>query len=400
MKKVLWISITAPYDTVPHAGGQIHNYYLKKLCASNELQVKLLSFCEEDEKEKIDLDKYGIDNEIICNSIKSFRKKILQYEMRFNPFNGYGNFVDRFTVNKVLSSLKSYKHQGYYPDIIILQWTQIVLLIDRIKEIFPKSKCIAIEEDVTLLGFKRKAVYEKNLLKKIMYFFKYKKMKVVEIHALKQADLIILNNYKDCKLIEAYGLTMSNFVWSPYYNSMIELEPSIEKNNDIIYYGSMERQENYLSAIWFIENIFNKLNDDSFRFVIIGNKPSSEILKYASDKIIVTGFVEDVATYFENALCLVAPLVLGAGIKIKVIESLSAGLVVLTNSIGIEGIPAKDNTEYFYCESPEQYLDIIKKLKRKEIDSKTISSNAKDFIKNNFNFEKSAIEFINIIRKL
>lgn len=32
-KKILWISYCVPYDSVPHAGGQIHNYYLKKLNA-------------------------------------------------------------------------------------------------------------------------------------------------------------------------------------------------------------------------------------------------------------------------------------------------------------------------------------------------------------------------------
>lgn len=30
-KKILWISYCVPYDSVPHAGGQIHNYYLKSL---------------------------------------------------------------------------------------------------------------------------------------------------------------------------------------------------------------------------------------------------------------------------------------------------------------------------------------------------------------------------------
>ena len=44
-KKILWISYCVPYDSVPHAGGQIHNYYLKKLNATNIYDIELFTLC-------------------------------------------------------------------------------------------------------------------------------------------------------------------------------------------------------------------------------------------------------------------------------------------------------------------------------------------------------------------
>ena len=75
---------------------------------------------------------------------------------------------------------------------------------------------------------------------------------------------------------------------------------------------------------------------------------------FKPDVITVTGFVKEISKYFEQSLCLVAPLVLGAGIKIKVLEAMSAGLPVLTNQIGIEGIPAQNGIHYYYCERPQE----------------------------------------------
>ena len=76
--------------------------------------------------------------------------------------------------------------------------------------------------------------------------------------------------------------------------------------------------------------------------------------------------------------------------KIKVIEAMSAGLPVLTNEIGIEGIPAKDSEEYFFCTTPEEYEKRIIELANDEKTGRRIGVKAKEFIKNTFNYENDA----------
>ena len=113
----------------------------------------------------------------------------------------------------------------------------------------------------------------------------------------------------------------------------------------------MNRPENYLSVEWFVKNVFIEL-PSKYRFIIMGGKPVDSIRKLESNRIIVTGFLEEceVKRYFENSFCMVAPLLYGSGIKTKILSSLNAGLPVLTNSIGIEGINAHDKKEYLHCE--------------------------------------------------
>ena len=82
----------------------------------------------------------------------------------------------------------------------------------------------------------------------------------------------------------------------------------------------MSRPENYLSAIWFIDNVMPLLKSDNYRFVILGSRPPEELKKRECTKIVITGFVESIVPYFEKSMCMVAPLVLGAGIKVKIIE--------------------------------------------------------------------------------
>ena len=42
-KKILWVSLCAPYDKVAHGGGKTHNYYLKKAVASSLFDIHLIS---------------------------------------------------------------------------------------------------------------------------------------------------------------------------------------------------------------------------------------------------------------------------------------------------------------------------------------------------------------------
>ena len=80
---------------------------------------------------------------------------------------------------------------------------------------------------------------------------------------------------------------------------------------------------------------------------------------------------------------------LGAGIKIKVVEALSAGIPVLTNEIGIEGINAKAGKDYFYCSEAKDYIETIEKLENNPQLFSMLSTNAKYFVEKNLDYEKS-----------
>lgn len=400
MKDLLWISASVPYDIVAHAGGKIQNYYLKYLKKQSNYHIKLISFYWEREKEKIDLHKYGIESILLKRSIFGFPRTILNLESFLNPYNRYANINQNYTIYQLKFALRQIKESGFRPYVIILQWTEMLVLIDQVKQFFPNAKIIGIEEDVKFLNFQRDYQNEKNPVSRYFKRVRYSILKRIELQACNKVDKVILNNEKDYRLLAENNIIHSKlFVWQPYFENRTECEYE-GKSKNIIFYGAMGRKENYESAIWFIKNVFFQLQDESIQFWIIGGGPSSVLQKYASDRIKITGYVEDIGPYFQNGLCLVAPLLLGAGIKIKVLEAMSAGIPVLTNEIGIEGIPAENKKDFFLCKSPKDYLDAIKILIDDLVKRQSMSSNAKQFIKRNFNLQLSADNFMKLLMQL
>ncbi len=392
--EILVISRFAPYDSIGHAGGKTHNYYLKELASESKFNIRLVSFCDNNVKDKLTLDKYGISNSVIYID-DDIKHKIIRripdiIPLILNPEKGYELFGGKMR-KMVLSKLKELKANMYEPDVIVLEWTQIVMIASEIKSIYPNAVLCASEHDVTFLSYERKMQFTSNFLKKVYRRRQYNAMKKKELKELEICSLIYTQSLKDSNLLVKNGINREKvFTIAPYYEDYSEI--SINRvTKDIIFFGAMDRAENYLSAVWFIENVLNRITDKDIKFIVIGNRPNEILQKYVSDRVIVTGFVsnDELQKYFSTCMCFVAPLVMGGGIKVKVLEAFSAAIPVLTNKIGIEGIPAVDGDSFFLCEEADEYLKIINDINNKKIDSKQIGINGRKVVKDNFSLSDS-----------
>lgn len=397
-KNVLWISACAPYDTVGHAGGKIHNYYLKYLKANSDFNIKLLTFYWANEKEKIDLDKYNIDYDLIERKIWHFPDILINVESVLNPWNRYAGIDQNYTVIELRKYLEKYKSENYHPSVIILQWTEMLVLIDIVKEYFPDASYVGIEEDVKFLNFERQLLKPNNIIKKFVIRTRYKILKDIEKAACAKCNKVILNNPKDHKLLENEGIDPDILIeWQPYFDSYTDI-PYRGNKKQVIFFGAMNRTENVEAAVWLVTDVLPLVKDTEVEVLIIGSHPMEQVKALESDRVHVLGFVDSIGDYFKDAICLAAPLRQGAGVKIKILEAMSAGIPVLTTDVGIEGIPAQDGREFMYCMTAEEFAQKIDELACDEQLREYISTNEKKFINGRFDLEKSADRFISLLR--
>lgn len=398
-KKIVWISPHLPYDNVKHAGGQIHNYYINKLIDSDRFDVRLISFYW-----PYEIDDFTLNRRIPCDlfcyydkGIKKFLRNAMDANRLLNPLDKYGNQKTLYNEVCIIKALKKYMKEGFVPDVIILQWTRVVLSIEKIKKIFPSSKIVSIEEDVLLLSLKRKIELCKGFSAKIAEL-RFRNLEREEIKALLKSDLVITNNHKDENILKQYGVSENVRVWAPFFH--LCSNGKNQYSNVILFYGNMSRPENYMAVQWIIDKVLPLLEGEDYVFKIIGANPPDFISNCSNDKVQVLGYVSDIESVFKNSLCMIAPLLLGAGIKIKVLEIMSASVPVLTNEIGIEGIPAVDGQDFIACKTPEEYAEGIKRLLNRSIDPKLMGDSAKKMILKNFDYTKSAGEFVEWISSL
>lgn len=88
---------------------------------------------------------------------------------------------------------------------------------------------------------------------------------------------------------------------------------------------------------------------------VIGSRLDDGVRAYARgiDGIEMVGWVPDVVPYLERARAFAAPLLHGAGVKGKLIESMAAGTPVVTTSVGAEGMGLVHGEHGVVADDPE-----------------------------------------------
>ncbi len=135
-------------------------------------------------------------------------------------------------------------------------------------------------------------------------------------------------------------------------------------SDTIMFLGKMDYDPNIIAVSYFVKNIFPKLKPkyNNLRFLVVGAKPTKEILDFAQiDGIEVTGFVENTEPYFQNSTIVIAPMLSGAGVQNKIIQAMSYGCCVATTSLGAEGIMLKGG-ELAIFDGDEEWINGISYL--------------------------------------
>ena len=78
--------------------------------------------------------------------------------------------------------------------------------------------------------------------------------------------------------------------------------------------------------------------------------------------IIVTGRVDDPKPYIARATVYVAPLRIGSGTRLKILEALAMEKAVVSTTIGEEGLNLIDGEEIIITDEPMRFADAVVQL--------------------------------------
>ena len=135
-----------------------------------------------------------------------------------------------------------------------------------------------------------------------------------------------------------------------------------------LFVGTMGYYPNEDAVLYFSSDILPQVRQQAgrkFRVVIAGRSPSQRVIELARiPEIQVTGAVSDLRPYYCDADCVIVPVRVGGGTRIKVLEAFSFRRPVVSTDAGVEGIAVRDGEQLFIANEPENFaarcLDIMK----------------------------------------
>ena len=123
-----------------------------------------------------------------------------------------------------------------------------------------------------------------------------------------------------------------------------EYEPAAEAARapcQLVFSGKMDYRPNVDAVEWFHSAVLPLVRERNpqARLLIVGRNPHRRLQNIADDESVqITGWVESVLPYLHEATIYIAPLRMGSGTRLKILQAMAAGCAVVSTSAGAAGL--------------------------------------------------------------
>ena len=173
----------------------------------------------------------------------------------------------------------------------------------------------------------------------------------------------------------------------------------VKKEYDLIFTGNMGYPPNVDSVVYLINNVMPLVWDKypEISVVIAGAQPSAKVLKLKSDRVFVTGWVEDISQYYSKSKIFIAPMQIGTGLQNKLLEAMAMKIPCITSDLANNALGATHNKNILIGSDPEGYKKHIIKLINNVEFQKEIGQQGYNFVKENYTWEETGSVLENLI---
>jgi glycosyltransferase involved in cell wall biosynthesis len=102
--------------------------------------------------------------------------------------------------------------------------------------------------------------------------------------------------------------------------------------------------------------------DPTLRLTVVGADPTEAIMDLTGPAVDVVGQVKDPRPWLTSAALMLAPMRFGAGIKLKMLDAMAAGLPFVTTPVGAEGLQLSEELRHILV--ADEPSDLVRKTWR------------------------------------
>lgn len=182
------------------------------------------------------------------------------------------------------------------------------------------------------------------------------------------------------------------------------LDPTIKRESGKMVLATIYKWRHNTDGVkWFLDNCMDGIRAEipNAEINLLGKEPP-EWLKtnYSSKGANVIGYVDSVKPYYNSASVYIAPLFVGAGVRIKILEAMAMALPVVATKVAAEGIQAGEQEGLFVSDNPKDFIDYAAFLLKNPDKASKLGANARHFIAENFSWEKNVGMMIEAYNKI
>ena len=355
-KKLAVLIIDHYLPSIGSSAGSIHLYEIIKLFCDAGVHVTVIGRNGEYQKRsKIQLESMGV--ELYATDPE-----------RLVAWN-YKSASEEIDFSRLLK-----KHR--YVLAFLTRYNIAEVYMDLLRKLSPDLPIAIDSEDVHFVREERKeSLYESHSGASSL------RSKELEIYS--RADCLIAVSDPDAEVLKRHfpGKKVSTL---PLIYPINRSEVPFSERKDLLFVGNFVHPPNSDAVVHFNGRILPLLRKKlpGVKTYIVGSNSIPLLEGFASDDLILTGYVPTMQPFLDSCRINIAPLRYGAGMNGKVLESMAAGLPIVTTPVVAAGIANQEGM--LIAEDPEDFVDAIVHLYNDEQLWNSIRTKAYDLVQSRF----------------
>jgi glycosyltransferase involved in cell wall biosynthesis len=134
--------------------------------------------------------------------------------------------------------------------------------------------------------------------------------------------------------------------------------------NQVLFFGALNYYPNIDALQFFLREVWPLVLREraSARLRIIGHKPPPWLASWADPTVEMVGFVDDVRPHIARASVVLAPLRIGGGTRLKVLEAMSLATAVVSTSLGAEGLDVQAGENILLADDARSFAGAVVRI--------------------------------------
>jgi len=159
---------------------------------------------------------------------------------------------------------------------------------------------------------------------------------------------------------------------------------------DLVFTGKMDFRPNVDAMLWMGREVWPLIrrHRPGASMAIVGQRPHPRLEPLREeDGITITGWVPDVRPYIAGATVYVAPLRMGGGTRLKLLQAMAMGAAIVATSLGAEGFPVTHGRELLLADTPGDFAQAVLHLLEDQEQRSQLGKSARRFVEATYGWD-------------
>lgn len=217
-----------------------------------------------------------------------------------------------------------------------------------------------------------------------------------------QAHAVIAVSEEDATLLNAHvpektiHVVPSGIVFDQYAPAE---KSALPEENVIVFTGKMDYRPNIDAVTWFVTRLLLRLPKTAL--VVVGQKPTPALLALSqSYPVTFTGWVDNIAPYLTHGTLYIAPLRMGSGTRLKLLEAMAHGCAIVATPLASAGISREVKNAIKVAHTDDAFLETIRTLLADSKARAELGTQAQQLVKLHYDWQVLVPKLISVYEGL